>query len=569
MPRQDRSSRCWPPCPLGWVMAAALLCLGSAAPWAAAAAAPAGPRLEVVGAILDGRGRGLAGVQLQLEAAGQPLLPESRHPLLSDRQGRFQAICRLPAGSPPPGRLVVRASKPSWQTAAVSFPVHPADAAAPSPLAYQAMGRLTLSRQATPALGVAGIILVGVLGLMAAGRLHPALAASLGAALMLFLSYTLGQASADFFIISFEEAVAAIDLNAVLLLVGLMLYVGVLKKTGLFPWLAFLAYAGGRGRIVRVVLLFMGWTALMSAFLDNVTTVAAMAPLGLALARTLGSSPASFLVPMALAAGLGGTATLIGDPANIVIGSAANLTFGAFAASLAPIMILCLAAAAGFFLLWYRRDYAQARRPTAADLTVWQPEGEPLDRPLLSRCLIVLALMVLFFCLQGRLGLKPSVTALLGAVLLIAVSRLHIADLLSREIQWPLLLVLMAVAIVAAGAVETGLFDYLARAVEHLVQGQRTPAILLVLWGGAALAALVGPIPAAVTLLPLVASLHESVSDAASGVLWWALALGVGLGGTGTAPLDPTLLWGRDGQAWLWPILISLLLGSVYLLAVF
>jgi len=553
-----------------WCIGAIVLGLLLAAGQGGEAATGSVPRLEVIGAVQDSTGRGIAGVRLRVEAAGRPLTPEASESLFSDRQGRFHATFCLPADGLPLDSLQVAAAKPSWQAATVQFRVFPPPPADTGSAVYQASGRLTLNRQATPALGVAGTILLAVLLLIGTGWLHPTLAATLGAALMLFLSFTLGQLSDGFFIISFDEAVAAIDLNVILVLLGLMLFAAVLKKTGLFQWLAYLAYTGGRGRVALVVLLFIWWTALISAFLDNLTTITLMAPLALVLAEALGIKPAGLLVPTAFAAGLGGTATLIGDPPNLIIGSYAGLTFGDFVVYLTPVMVLCLAAASGFFLFWYRRDYAQASLPVAADgSTPWKRDWRLQNRRLLYGCLLVLALMILFLCLQERLGMKPAITVLLGSVLLIALSRVDIAELLIGEIHWPSLLFLLALDIVVAGATETGLSDLLATALEHLIHGKAAPAIVLTLWGAALLSALVGSIPATITLLPVVASLQEVLPGIGSGVLWWALALGAGLGSFGSMPLDPTLPRVGYWQGIVGPALISLLLCTLYLLACF
>jgi len=499
-------------------------------------AAPAnGPRLEVVGAVQDVTGRGIAGVRVRLELSGQPLTTEIGEPLVTDKQGRFQGTFILPAGVVPPGQVIIQASKPSWQPQTARLTLQPAPQPGPAGQVHQAMGVITLSRQITPAFWLAAGILLAVYLSIALGWRHRALAALLGAAGMLFLSYTLGQYSSDFFIISFDEAIAAIDMNVILLLLGMMLLVGVTKKTGLFQWLAYKAFTWARGRVVILVLILMWLTAVVSAFLDNVTTMLVLIPVAVELAQTLKLNPVSLLIPQVFAANVGGTATLIGDPPNMIIGSSANLTFGDFVVHLTPVIILCMAAACGFFLWYYRREYARTVvLEEAGGLAPLRQRYRLADRRQVWLCLIMLALLILGLSLQGLLGMKPAVAALLAAVLLVAVSRVDIAELLVVEIQWASLLFILALYIVVAGAAETGLPDLFVQELRQLVQGNLTLTLLLVLWGSALLSAIIDTIPLTITLLPIVSGLTATLPGAENGVLWWALALGAGLGGNGT-----------------------------------
>lgn len=497
------------------------------------AAAGNGSRLEVVGAVQDSTGRGIAGVQVKVELPGQPLAAAGEEPLLTDDQGRFQGTFFLTAGTAPPQEVELQAGKPSWQTASVRLRLTPAPLAGSAASSYQAMGRLTLSRQVTPALWLAAAILLGVLVLTALGWLHRALAALLGAALMLFLSYTIGQFSSDYFIISFSEAIAALDMNVILLLLGMMLVAGVTRKTGLFQWLAYQSFTWVRGQISILVLLVMWVTALISALLDNVTTMLFMMPVAIELATILKINPVSLLIPEVFAANVGGTATLIGDPANMIIGSAANLTFGAFVTHLTPVILICLAATVGYFLLYFRQVYTQASK-TGAAVSAAPPYYRLSNRRLLCLCLIMLALMIIFFCLQDLLGMKPAVAAIMGAVVLVAVSRVNIADLLLSDIQWPSLLFILALYIVVAGAAATGLLELLAQQLQHLARGNLTLAVLQVLWISGLASAFIDTIPLTVIMLPIVSFLNAALPGTEGGILWWALALGAGLGGTGT-----------------------------------
>lgn len=495
------------------------------------AAANPGPRLEVVGAVQDSQGRGVAGARVRVELFSQPLTPETEEAIITDKYGRFHGRLVLAAEVAPPREVVLQVSKPSWQSQAVRVPVQPGL----GPYNYQAMLVISLDRQVTPAFWLATGILLGVYLLIMLEWLHRALAALLGAALMLLVSYTIGQFSSNFFIISFEEAIAAIDMNVILLLLGMMLLVGIMKKTGLFQWLAYQSFVWAKGRVVVLVVILMGVTAVISAFLDNVTTMLLLLPVSLELAKTLQMQPMALLIPEVFASNVGGTATLIGDPPNILIGSYANLTFVDFLRHLTPVVFLCLAVACGYFLWYYRRDYARASAVASATIAEKFRERAYLkDRRLLSLCLGFLAVTVLLFICQGILGMEPAIAALMGATMLLAVSRINIATLLAEEIEWPTLIFFMALFMVMAGAEATGLLQLIAQDIRELSQENLLLAIMLVLWVSALLSAFIDNIPLTLTLLPVISSLNITLPGAESGVLWWALALGACLGGNGT-----------------------------------
>ena len=196
--------------------------------------------------------------------------------------------------------------------------------------------------------------------LIAAEWMHRTLAAFLGASLILFITYTAGTFDKNYFILSFEDAMRAIDLNVIFLLMGMMIIVGVLKKTGLFQWLAYKSYALARGNIFILSFILQVVTAVTSAFLDNVTTMLLLIPVTIEIAVTLKINPLTLLIPEVFASNVGGTATLIGDPPNILIGSYARLTFGQFAANLSLVCAVCLILTSLWYLWWYKKGYLEA-----------------------------------------------------------------------------------------------------------------------------------------------------------------------------------------------------------------
>ena len=551
-------------------------------PGAASTQPETGDLLSVAGVVRDPQGRGIQGVRVEVALTGQPVSSESPEALVSDKRGSFLVTFMAPASALPQSRVEVRVSKPSWKSAVI--PVKVVTRGTGGGDGFQALGLLTLQRQATPAFWLATLILLGVYIIISLEWLHRALAALLGAALMLFITYTLGTFDPAFFIISFDEAMAAIDMNVIFLLLGMMIIVGVTKKTGLFQWLAYKAYALARGNIFVLAVILMWVTALTSAFLDNVTTMLLLIPVTIEIAVTLKLNPISLLIPEVFASNVGGTATLIGDPPNILIGSYANLTFGAFVSNLTLICIVCMLVTAVYFVYWHKQDYMQAEvTDVARTIAELRQEYRITDRRLLILCLTLLSFTVFLFIIHGVLHMEPSVAALTGAMLLLAVSRVDIVEMLEHEVEWPTLIFFMALFMVIAGAEQTGLIQIIAEWVREVSQGNLTLAILIVLWVSAIASAFIDNIPFTATMLPIIAFLNATIPGAQSGVLWWALALGACLGGNGTmigasANVVTVGLAERAGyhisflaymKACFVPMLITILLCSGYLLIFF
>ncbi|PIU54068.1 MAG: citrate transporter, partial [Deltaproteobacteria bacterium CG07_land_8_20_14_0_80_60_11] len=378
-----------------------------------------------------------------------------------------------------------------------------------------------------------------------------------------------------------EDAMRAIDLNVIFLLMGMMIIVGVLKKTGLFQWLAYKSFAMARGNIYVLAGILMVVTAVASAFLDNVTTMLLMIPVTIEIAVALKLNPIALLIPEVFASNIGGTATLIGDPPNILIGSYANLTFGAFLHNLTGIVIVCMVFTAAFFIFWYRRAYKEAEVKDVARTTAYmQEEYRITDKGLLIKCLVMLGFTILLFILHGVFHMEPSIAALTGSMLLLAVSGVDIVEMLEHEVEWPTLVFFMALFIVVAGAEETGLIQFIAEWVAHLARGNLVVAVVLVLWVSAIASAAIDNIPFTATMLPIVAFLNHNIPGAESGVLWWALALGACFGGNGTmigasANVVTVGLAEKAGyhisfmaymKACLAPMLVTVAIATVYLL---
>jgi Na+/H+ antiporter NhaD/arsenite permease-like protein len=493
--------------------------------------------LKVAGTIENTQGKPVKEVTVEITLNGKPLKPEGKElEIRTGARGSFAADFALPAGTLPGATVAVGASKPSWRNVSpLPVKVQAGEVNEAGHRVYYVHQNITLKRQVTPAFWVATFILLAIYVIIALEWLHRTLAALLGATLMLFISYTLGVFDSSYFILSFEDAMHAMDMNVVFLLLGMMIIVGVSKKTGMFQWLAYKSYAIARGNVFVLAVLFMWITAVVSAFLDNVTTMLLMIPVTIEIAQTLEINPITLLIPEVFASNVGGTATLIGDPPNILIGSYAGLTFGQFVINLSLICIICMVVTAIYYVFWYKKGFLQAEvKDVKNTIATLREEYRITDRKLLLLCLGFLGFTIFLFVVHGALHMEPSVAALTGAMLLLVFSGVDIVEMLEHEVEWPTLVFFMALFMVIAGAEETGLIQFIAEFVRDMSGGSLTAAIIMVLWVSAIASAFIDNIPFTATMLPIIAFLNQTIPGASSGVLWWALALGACLGGNGT-----------------------------------
>ncbi len=392
----------------------------------------------------------------------------------------------------------------------------------------------TMLRAITPAFWISLIVLVGIFVLISFEVFHRTVAALIGASLLLFTSYTLGTFNENYFVISFEEAIHAIDFNVILLLMSMMIIVGVMKKTGIFQWLAYKSYAISKGNVFKLSVILMFVTAVASAFLDNVTTMLLLAPVSIEIAIMLKINPFSLLMPEVLASNMGGTATLIGDPPNIMIGSFAHLTFNDFVINLAPVILIILIVNVFVMKLFFGKEYKKGKVDNVDELLVkLKEEYKITDAKLLRHSLFVLGFVILLFITHGMLHMEPSIAAMAGAALILLLSGADITEIMEKEVEWATLVFFMMLFIIVGAAVETGFISMIATWVKDLSGNSMVLAIIFVMWVSAIASAIIDNIPFTATMLPVVAYLTQTIPNAGN-TLWWALALGACLGGNGT-----------------------------------
>jgi len=363
--------------------------------------------------------------------------------------------------------------------------------------------------------------------LIATEKIHRVAAALGGAAIMLVIGAT--DAEHAFFS---EEA--GIDWNVIFLLVGMMLIVAVLKRTGAFEYLAILAAKRAKGRPFRVMVLLVLVTAVASAFLDNVTTVLLIAPVTFLVCERLAVPVAPFLIAEVFASNIGGTSTLVGDPPNIIIGSRGGLSYNDFLIHLTPVVVLLLIAFVGLCRLLFRSAFRYDPE-RAAHIATLRERDAIRDRRLLVICGAVLAGVTAAFVLHTVLDLEPSVVAILGGLVLLAVSRLDAGEV-ANDVEWSTLVFFAGLFVMVGALVNTGVIEKISGAASDATEGRLFFASMVLLWGSAVLSAVIDNIPYVATTSPVVADMVHSNGDTGqSQVLWWALALGADLGGNATA----------------------------------
>ncbi len=374
-------------------------------------------------------------------------------------------------------------------------------------------------------------------------RIHKTIVALSGAALMI----ALGVVTQDEAFYSHEYGV---DYNVVFLLIGMMVIINIIRETGLFEVLAIWAAKRAKARPFRLMVLLAILTAVLSAMLDNVTTVLLMAPVTLSISKRLELNPISFLLCEALSSNIGGTATLVGDPPNIMIASKAELGYLDFLSILGPIAVLIMAVFLGTMWILFGRNMTVAPHLREAVMAL-NPKDAVRDHGLLRRCLWALGGVNLGFAFHSVVHLEPATVALLGASAFMllghARGRSNETEEMKylAEVEWKTIFFFIGLFILVGSLVKVGAIRYLAERLVNVTEGNMAGATLAVLVGSAVLSAFVDNIPYVAAMNPLIVdlarSLHPDISDYTVLVhqpdiipLWWALALGACLGGNGT-----------------------------------
>ncbi len=364
-------------------------------------------------------------------------------------------------------------------------------------------------------------IFLGTIVLAATGKMKTATASLLGASVM--------AASG---LLSSEEAVKAIDHNTVGLLVGMMIVVGILSKSGLFQYLAVKAIKITGGRPLLIFWIISLLTAALSAFLDNVTTVLLVTPVVLSLCELIAMNPLPLLMMELFASNIGGTATLIGDPPNMIIASVAGFSFNDFIIVIAPAAIFILCAVTAYVSFYYKKEMRSD--PEAAKRLCEVDESKLIiNRPLMIKSVVVIALVLIGFTMHRIFHIEASVVALAAAGVLLAISLLDEGTIIHNEVEWPTIIYFLSLFIMAGGLKATGVIEEASKLLTLLLAGNPLLMLLGVLWISGLSCAFINNIAFTAIFVHIIESMAQAAAIPA-GPLYWALALGACLGGNGT-----------------------------------
>jgi Na+/H+ antiporter NhaD/arsenite permease-like protein len=392
-----------------------------------------------------------------------------------------------------------------------------------------------LGRDIHPMILVSAFILVSVYIVLSFEFLHRSSIALIGAIAIIIAALAFGSIQAEE---SFEFIVGAIDYNTIGLLLGMMIIVVILAESGVFQWVGIKASKASRGNLWKLMLMLCTFTAVTSMFIDNVTTILLMVPVTVAVFRIFRVSPMPFILAQALASNVGGTATLIGDPPNIMIGSAANIDFNAFIIHMGPTIAVSFVASL-FLLKFMFRKELKAQVENLEQLMKEDERTYLKDRSILKKSLGVLFAVIALFVVHGSLGIEPSIIALSGAGVLLAITRAS-PERVFREVDWATLIFFTGLFIIVGTAEHAGMIELLSSAALGLTGGDPWLTFIMIIWLSAIASAFIDNIPFTATMIPLIHTLNgspeiaEALSNLQFSPLWWALSLGANFGGNGT-----------------------------------
>jgi len=392
----------------------------------------------------------------------------------------------------------------------------------------------TIGFDASISLRLLAILLLSIYVVLAFEFVHRTVIVLVTATIAIIIGITTGLFQADE---SFEFVVHSIDFNTIGLLLGMMIIVTILAETGIFQYVGIKMGKASKGNMWKLLVMMSVFTAVTSMFIDNVTTILLMIPVTISIFRTFRLSPIPFILAQVLASNIGGTATIIGDPPNIMIGSAANIDFNTFFIHMGPTIGISLIVSLILFKVFFRKEI-KATPQNLEELMSQDEMSFIKDRPLLVKSLLVLFSVIALFVVHGILHIEPSLIALGGAGVLLLISKIKPEKIL-HEVDWSTLIFFAGLFITISVGKESGMIDVLAKTALNITAGNPWASFFMVTWVSAIASAFVDNIPFTATMIPLIEVLNQNPTIAAEfhnivSPLWWALSLGAGLGGNGT-----------------------------------
>lgn len=362
-------------------------------------------------------------------------------------------------------------------------------------------------------------IFILVMAVIISEKLHRATVALAGGIIMILTG-----------IITFEDGVNAIDFNTLGILLGMMLFVAVVKESGLFEYMSIKTAKLAKGDPWKIMAMFMVITAVFSAFLDNVTTVLLVGPMTISICRMLKTNPVPYLISQIMASNIGGTATLIGDPPNIMIGSAAGFSFLDFVLVDAPIVVIIMIVTILMFRFIYGRKLSVSEEDRAEILKL-NEKNSIRDAVLFKKSIVMIVLVVLAFMFHDAIGLESCEVALAAGIIMLLIGKVDFEEA-AHGVEWSTILFFIGLFMVVGGMEATGVISIFANFILETTHGNIIVMMLVILWVSALLSSILDNIPFVAAMIPLVTAMESSGVNVTP--LWWAISLGACLGGNGT-----------------------------------
>ena len=363
------------------------------------------------------------------------------------------------------------------------------------------------------------LVFLLVMAAIISEKVHRSVAAMAGAVVLLL-----------FHVLSIDEATSYVDINTIGVLVGMMLFVAVVKNSGLFEYVAIKAAKLTKGRPMAIMVVFAVITALLSAFLDNVTTVLLIGPMTIAITQMLEVNPIPYLLSQIMASNIGGTATLIGDPPNIMIGSAAGLSFMDFVINTGSVIVIIMAVTVLIYYFMYRSRISVVRENMQKVMEL-DEDRSIKDKPLLIKSVIMTVVVVIGFVFHSQLQVESATVALFAAGFMLVFGKQDAEEII-LGVEWSTILFFIGLFVVVGGLQKSGVISSMAEVMISFVGDNQALGIIIILWVSAIISSFLDNIPFVATLIPLILTMESSGVDVAP--LWWALSLGACLGGNGT-----------------------------------
>lgn len=484
----------------------------------------------VTGYISDRQGTPVQGVDVSLLASGDS---EPLSEAVTQADGRFALeFAELPSDDQLE-TLVVRADREHFH--AVDIPLEPAAVQALRDSGSVALPELTLLRRINMSFWIATAIFIGMLVLIALGTLHSTLASLLGAAAIFAVSYLGHPISEEFYIFDFSGALRYVDWNVIFLIMGMMIIIAAVERTGIFQWLAFSAYKLSGGRVWLLMPILMLIAGVASALLDNVTTMLLMTPISVQIALAMGVNPLVLLLPEVMASNVAGISTLVGTPTNILIGSFASISFSDFLKNLTPGVLLAMVGLVIYSEFINRKSLNFDESEGVSDMLLKElAERARITEPVhLRKAGVVGAFMLVLFIAGESIHLLPSVTALMGATALLVWIRPDIEEMI-EAVDWTTLVFFITLFITVGAIQEVGLISFIADGIGRLIGTNLFLGVLAVTWLSALLSTIIANIPFTAAMLPVIGFLTATIPGANSKVLFYCLSVGSAMGGNGS-----------------------------------